>query len=427
MMCFGYPRRPVSWSLILYSLFLISNTATSQTASSSSINFGSVQVGSSFINPATITNNTKFNLTISQASVSGTGFTFAGPSLPITVAPRKTASVSVNFTPHAVGSATGTLTVSSHTSSNGNNKIHSYSTPVSLSGTGYDAAYLSSPSSINLGSILVGTSKTQALTLSNSGGSSLTISAAVVSNTSFGVSGLAFPYILPPGSSANLSVKFVPTGAGTDSATLTLSSNASDPSVAVSLSGTATTSTGTLGVTPGSMSFGTLTIGNSQSQKGSVTASGAGVTLSSASSSNSEFTLSGLTLPVTIAAGQSVPFTVTFAPTVAGTASGKISFISSGSTLAAETASGSGGTIQHAVDLSWNASTSTTIAGYNVYRSTATGGPFSRINPSVNPSMNYSDSTVQSGQTYYYVTTAVESNGVESSHSNQVKAVVPSP
>jgi len=121
-----------------------------------------------------------------------------------------------------------------------------------------------------------------------------------------------------------------------------------------------------------------------------------------------------------------MPFTVTFAPTVAGTTSGKISFISSGSTLASETASGTGGTIPHTVNLSWNASTSTSVAGYNVYRSTTTGGPFSKLNPSLNPSMNYSDSTVQSGQTYSYVTTTVDSNGVESSYSNQVKAVIPS-
>jgi hypothetical protein len=41
--------------------------------------------------------------------------------------------------------------------------------------------------------------------------------------------------------------------------------------------------------------------------------------------------------------------------------------------------------------------------------------------------MNYSDSTVQSGQTYYYVTTAVSSTGTESAYSNQVTAVVPFP
>ena len=430
MMCLGSPWRPACWSLIFYSLFLMSNPATGQTASSSSISFGNVQVGSSLIKPVVITNTTKFNLTISQAVVPGASFSFAGPTLPIILAPQKTTSLSVAFTPPAAGSATGTLTVSSYASSNGHDQIHSYSTSIALSGTGYNLAtpgYLSAPSSMNLGSIVIGTSKTQALTLSNSGGSDLTISASTVNGTGFSVIGLTLPYTLAAGSSASLSVKFAPTTAGTDNATLTLSSNASDSSVAISLSGTATTSTATLGVTPGSMSFGTMTIGTSQSQKGSITASGASVTVSSTSSSNSEFTLSGLLLPVTIAAGQSVPFTVTFTPTVAGTASGTISFISSGTTMAAENASGAGATVQHTIDLSWNASTSTSVSGYNVYRSIVTGGPYTKINPSLNSSMNYSDSTVQSGKAYYYVTTAVSSTGAESSYSNQVTAVVPSP
>ena len=427
MMCTGSPWRPACWSLIFCSVFLISNTAASQTASSSSIDFGTVQVGSSLIKLAAITNTTKSNLTISQASVSGTGFSFVGPNPPISLAPQQKANLSVAFTPHAAGSVTGTLTV---LSSSGHGNAHSYSTTIFLSGSGHNAATpgsLSAPSSMNLGSSLVGTSKTQILTLSNSGGSSLTISSAKVSGGGFSASGLTFPYTLPAGGSAGLSVKFAPTVAGTNSATLILSSNASDPSVAVALSGTGTTATGTLGVTPGSMTFGTLTVGTSQSQKGTVTASGASITLSSASSSNSEFTLSGIALPVTVAAGQSVSFTVTFIPSVAGNVSAKISFISSGSTLASETVTGTGGTIRHAVDLSWNASTSTSVAGYNVYRSTAPGGPFSKINPSLNSSMNYSDGTVQSGQTYYYATTTVEANGVESSYSNQVKAVVPSP
>jgi len=41
--------------------------------------------------------------------------------------------------------------------------------------------------------------------------------------------------------------------------------------------------------------------------------------------------------------------------------------------------------------------------------------------------MNYSDSTVQSGQTYYYATTAVDSSGAESGYSNKVQVSVPTP
>ncbi len=287
--------------------------------------------------------------------------------------------------------------------------------------------YLTAPSGLNLGSVTVGSSQTQALIVSNSGGSSLTISGATVSGTGFSVSGLAFPYTLPAGGSASLSVTFAPSTTGTNNATLFLSSNASDPSVGVALTGSGTTSSGNLGVTPGSLSFGSVTIGTTQTQSGSVTASGGSVTLSSASSTNSAFTLGGLILPVTLAAGQSIPFTITFAPTTSGTASANIFFFTSSSTSALETASGSGANLQHTVDLSWNASTSTSIVGYNVYRGIVSGGPYSKINFALATSMSYSDSTVQSGQTYYYATTAVDSTGIESSYSNEVQVVVQLP
>jgi len=41
--------------------------------------------------------------------------------------------------------------------------------------------------------------------------------------------------------------------------------------------------------------------------------------------------------------------------------------------------------------------------------------------------MSYSDNTVQSGQTYYYATTTVDSSGVESGYSNRVQATIPFP
>lgn len=287
--------------------------------------------------------------------------------------------------------------------------------------------YLKAPSSLNLGRVLIGSSQTQLLTLSNSGGSSLTISGATLNGAGFRVSGLSFPYALPAGNSATLSVIFDPTGTGTANATLSLNSNASDASVAVALSGTGTSPTGTLAVTPGAVSFGRVNVGTSQSQKGIVSASGGSVTLSSASSGNAQFTLGGLALPLTIAAGQSVSFTVTFAPKATGNASANLSFFSSGARSVTETASGTGATIQHIVDLSWAPSTSPSVSGYNVYRAAAAAGPYSKINPSLKASLNFSDSTVQSGRTYYYVTTAVDSSGVESAYSNQVQAAVPMP
>ena len=423
----GSPLRLVYAGLLLVSLFTISNSAAAvKVVQVSTANFGTVAVGSSLIMPISITNSSRYTMTITKAATSGGGFGFAGPNLPISIPPNGRASLSVSFAPQAAGVASGSLSVVYGTAW-GLRTGHLGNSSGALAGTGAGAGYLSTSASLNFGNVSIGSSQSQALTVSNTGGSSLTISSASVAGIGFTVSGPALPYSLAPGASTKLSVTFSPTTSGTDTANLAIASTATDSSVTVALSGSASTTIGALGVTPGALNFGSVTIGSTQTQGGSVTASGGSLTLSSASSSNSAFTIGGLSLPVTLAAGQSVPFTVTFAPKAAGTASASLSFVAGNSTSASETASGSGATMQHTVDLSWNASTSTSVAGYNVYRAGSAGGSYSRINSVLNPSMSFSDGTVQSGQTYYYATTAVDSSGVESSYSNQVQVVVPLP
>ncbi len=82
--------------------------------------------------------------------------------------------------------------------------------------------------------------------------------------------------------------------------------------------------------------------------------------------------------------------------------------------------------IQHTVSLSWTDSSSG-VTGYRVYRGTQSGGPYTLLNSTLLSTTSYSDSTVQSGQTYYYVTTAVSTTGVESTYSNQAIAAIPIP
>lgn len=86
-------------------------------------------------------------------------------------------------------------------------------------------------------------------------------------------------------------------------------------------------------------------------------------------------------------------------------------------------------TTPHSVTLNWTASTSPNVVGYNVYRGVTAGGPYTKINPSLIASTgtSYTDNTVQGGTTYYYVATAVDNTGMESSYSNMATAVVPSP
>ncbi len=81
-------------------------------------------------------------------------------------------------------------------------------------------------------------------------------------------------------------------------------------------------------------------------------------------------------------------------------------------------------TANHVVDLSWTASTSADVVGYNVYRS-SDAATWQKINASLIASTLYSDSTVANSTTYYYVASAVDVNGHESSKTAAVKALVP--
>ena len=76
------------------------------------------------------------------------------------------------------------------------------------------------------------------------------------------------------------------------------------------------------------------------------------------------------------------------------------------------------------VDLSWIASISV-VSGYNVYRGTVNGGPYTKINPALVTTLGYTDTAVASGTIYYYVCTSVDSTGLESVYSDQVTAQVP--
>lgn len=84
---------------------------------------------------------------------------------------------------------------------------------------------------------------------------------------------------------------------------------------------------------------------------------------------------------------------------------------------------GSGGGGAHSVALNWKASTSSNVVGYNIYRGSISGS-YGLLN-SMDSTTSYTDSTVQNGQTYFYVVTAVNSAGAESPYSNPAEALIP--
>ena len=395
-------------------------TTGSLTAGSSPLSFAGVQVGMSQTLSETLTNSGGSSVTITQANVTGSGFSISGLNLPLTVATGQSTTFSIAFAPQSSGSAIGYLSIASNASDS--------TLGVPLSGTGITAGSLSASSSaLSFAGVQVGTRQTLPETLTNSGGATVTITQANVTGTGFSLSGLSLPQTLTAGQSFTFGAVFSPSSAGSASGSISVVSTASNATLTVPMSGSGTAA-GQLTIAPGTLNFAGVVVGTSKSMTATLGATGSSVTISSAATGTSEFALNGLSFPFTIAAGQTASLNVTFTPKASGTASDSASFVSSASnTTAIESLTGSGTPPpQHSVSLSWNPSTSA-VLGYNVYRSTSSGGPYSKIDAALDTSTTYTDSTVQSGQTYYYVTTAVDGSGLESTYSNQAQAVIPTP
>jgi hypothetical protein len=94
-----------------------------------SVAFGDVMVNTPATQPVTLTSTGTVPVTINGATLTGAGFTLLGTEFPATLNPSQTATLNIEFDPTAVGAATGQLTISSNSSTNG-------TATISLSGTG---------------------------------------------------------------------------------------------------------------------------------------------------------------------------------------------------------------------------------------------------------------------------------------------------
>ncbi len=186
---------------------------------------------------------------------------------------------------------------------------------------------------------------------------------------------------------------------------------------------------GQLSLTPASFSFGRVNVGASSAQTFTVSNTGTGtVTLSSVTVSGPGFNATGVSKGVTLAAGQSTPMNVTFTPAASGSFNGSVSFSSNAKNASASIGLSGAGVqpppVTHSVTLTWGSSSSS-VVGYDVYRATTSGGPFTLQTTSPISATTYTDSNAQSGQTYYYVVTSVDSTGDQSSYSNVASAMIP--
>src|SRR6266478_2013892 len=224
---------------------LISNTAGSVTSNSAtltvnaaqiavvptSVSFGNVVTGNTNTQTIKLTNSGTANLTLSQAPVSGNGFSISGLTLPLTLNPGQSTNFNVAFAPVGAGSASGSVSVVGNAS---NSPL-----AIPLSGAGVAATFLLgvNPASLGFGTVNVGSNSQLGATLTNSGNSNVTISSVTVAGIGFSASGVSAGAILTPNQSVTLNVTAAPTVAGSLIGTVTVASNATNSPAIIALSG----------------------------------------------------------------------------------------------------------------------------------------------------------------------------------------------
>ncbi len=375
-------------------------------------------VGSSASQTFTITNSGQRKFTLTAVSASGPGFT-AGLFSPQTLASGQSISLAVVFKPTVAGQENGNISVS--IDSQGPQLVGS------LKGAGSTTALTVTPSVISFGNVNVGSPVTQSLRLSNSGSASVAIKSASATGPGFGISGLTTPQTLTPNESVNFTAEFNPKAAGAETGTISIET-AGTP-LTVGLNGAGVSSAAQLVASATSLSFGSVTIGDTPSQSVTFKNTGnASADISSVSLTGNSYTLSGVTSNLVLAPDQSANLTVKFGPKTTGSLPGKVTISSNaaGSPLVIQfSGAGADKSQQHSVVLNWDQGTSQ-VVGYFIYRGSKPSGPYAKLNAQATSEASYTDNSVVGGQTYYYVVTSVNSENIESAYSEPVAVTVPS-
>ena len=155
------------------------------------------------------------------------------------------------------------------------------------------------PRSMGFGKVVIGQSQNQRATLTNTGSSSITVTQASASVAAFIVENLELPVTLAAGQSANFSITFAPTTAGNVSGAVTFTSNASNSTLTVKVSGRGVNDWA-LQANPASLAFGTVQVGSSSTLPMTIINAGSSSeSISMGQVGGPGYSVSGVTLPLT--------------------------------------------------------------------------------------------------------------------------------
>ncbi|HXM94069.1 MAG TPA: choice-of-anchor D domain-containing protein [Candidatus Dormibacteraeota bacterium] len=291
----------------------------------STLDFGNTRMGAKVSQAATVVNDGKSAVVISQASMVGAQFSVSDLAYPFTVLPGQSTKFNVWFHGTVAGNASGMLSLTA------DNRISSSPLELRAKVTDAQPQLGIAPSSLNFGNVTAGTTATRVVILSNTGNANLTITTVTVTGAPFTTTGITTPATVAPGGNVALNVMYSPKTASTDTGLVTISTNDPIASTAtISLSGAGTTAAvGQLTLNPASLNFGNIPVGGNGTLAATVTNSGqAAVHITQVSTTDAQYAVSGLNVPTALNPGQSATLQVKYAPTTAVPTNGSVSLIS---------------------------------------------------------------------------------------------------
>ena len=297
----------------------LTGTTPAVASLSSSLTFPATLIGATTTQTVTLTNTGGASMNITGMS-SPNPFSVPGQNCLGTLAGGASCQISVAFKPTASGPVSGVLQITDTASGS----PHS----VQLSGTGVAPAAVSfSASSLSFGTQLVTTtSAAQAVTVTNTGGASLSINSIATSQPFAETNNC--PASVAGGASCTINVTFTPQASGAVNGVLTITDSAAGSPQSVSLAGTGAVAAPTL--SPASLSFGNQMVGTSSgNQTVKLTANGPGPLAISSISVSVGFTETS-NCPASLNPGASCNISIAFQPSTAGAITGTLTIVDNG-------------------------------------------------------------------------------------------------
>lgn len=295
------------------------------TLSQGSLNFGDTQAGESsagqvltFTNTGTTTLHIKGLIVPSDFSVAG---------VCPTIVPGADCSLTVSFAPQAVASQTIAQIFSALEIVSDSSTALDF---VSLTGTATPSTLGLSPAALDFGSVLVGSSRTLPVTLTNySRMAAVFRSITVADDYSSSGDCPASGSQLSPAAKCTLQITFKPSQQGVRGGAATIATSLTTLPLAVNLTGLGTQPH--LLANPGSLSFGDVALGSSASLTFSLTNSGTAPVTGLSLAATGDYAIQSPCSSTTLATGGRCDLTIVFTPTAAGSRSGSLTITSSDS------------------------------------------------------------------------------------------------